>query len=85
MFSQRAVELGCTDITTVPSLFGLCPWLLRCSATQKLAAVLCGSKDRLDLVDAAVRHLMAGVSDRWQVAAASTLVAGVRISNDPAS
>ncbi|CDJ36001.1 uncharacterized protein EMH_0004440 [Eimeria mitis] len=37
---QRVGELGCTDVTAIPSLLGICPWLFSCNATRELAAVL---------------------------------------------
>lgn len=56
--SQRIRDLGCTDMTVIPSLLGICPWLFRCSATRQLAAVICGSTERMQVVDAAVRHMV---------------------------
>ncbi|KAL8275945.1 hypothetical protein Esti_000061 [Eimeria stiedai] len=53
---QRAGDLGCTDVAAVPSLLGLCPWLFGCSATRQLAAILCGSRARMRLVDAALQR-----------------------------
>ncbi|KAL8448225.1 hypothetical protein Emag_003993 [Eimeria magna] len=50
---QRAADLGCAEVAAVPSLLGLCPWLFRCSATRELAAILCGSRARMQLVEAA--------------------------------
>ncbi|CDJ53623.1 hypothetical protein, conserved [Eimeria brunetti] len=53
---QRLSDLGCTDVTAVPSLLGVCPWLFRCNATRELAAVLCGSSDRVQRISTALER-----------------------------
>ncbi|KAL8440127.1 hypothetical protein Efla_006216 [Eimeria flavescens] len=53
---RRAAELGCTDSLAAPALLLLCPWLFSSSATRPLAAVLCGSRERMLSVEAALER-----------------------------
>ncbi|OEH80568.1 hypothetical protein cyc_07478 [Cyclospora cayetanensis] len=53
---QRVVQLGCLDVTVLPALLGIRPWLLRSSATRELAAVLCGGSERVRSIAAALER-----------------------------
>ncbi|CDI84852.1 hypothetical protein, conserved [Eimeria praecox] len=71
---RRIGELGCTDVTAIPSLLGICPWLFSCGATRELAAVLCGCGDRVQCVSAALERAEEARKRSWENFAAVLFV-----------